>query len=166
MRGKMKRVIRMVMSLVMIATVLMGNIEFTCLTAQAAGVEEMEEAPEILESRVIEDGPMPYTMLAQCIISVSGDENAMYIDITTGAVGTASVIGIKDVKIMRKFWYGWKTVAVSSGGETNDHSMALICITYDNAVKGATYRITCVHYADVNGYTEGVNDTGEFVYTY
>ena len=44
--------------------------------------------------------------------------------------------------------------------------MMAVCITYANAVKDATYRISCVHYADVNGYMEGTNDTGAFVYTY
>lgn len=29
-----------------------------------------------------------------------------------------------------------------------------------------TYRITCVHYANVDGYLEGLNDTGAIVFTY
>ncbi len=164
----MKKVLRMIMSVAVMAAMLAGNVQLTCQAAENEGMEVVEENPEVLEAKVIdiEDEAVPYTALAQCIISVSGHDDGMYIDITTGAIGTASVIGVKDIKIQRKFWYGWTTVATSSGGEINDRTMMAVCITYANAVKEATYRITCIHYADVNGYTEGENDTGAFVYTY
>lgn len=163
----MRKAIQMMVSMFMMAALLIGNFDFTCLAAES-GVKNVEELPEMLEGKMIEvdEDALPYTMLAQCIISVSGHDDGMYIDITTGAVGIASVIGIKDVKVERKFWYGWSTVATCSGCESYDHSMVGLCITYDNAVKDATYRISCTHYADVDGYTEGVNDTGAFVYTY
>lgn len=164
----MKKALRMIMSVAVMAAMLAGNVQLTCQAAENEGMEIVEENPEVLEAKVIdiEDEAVPYTALAQCIISVSGHDDGMYIDITTGAIGKASVIGVKDIKIQRKFWYGWTTVATSNGGEINDHTMMGVCITYANAVKEATYRITCIHYADVNGYTEGENDTGAFVYTY
>lgn len=167
----MRKAVRMMLSLVLSATLLAGAPGLTLLAAETSdleSVESTESSPEMLKAEIMSDtdSNMPYTMLYNCIISVSGDDDAMYIDITTGASGVASVIGIKDIKIMKKVWYGWSTVAVCSGGEHNDHTMIGLTITYENAVKDATYRITCVHYADVNGYTEGENDTGAFVYTY
>lgn len=164
----MKKVLQMIMSVAVMVAILVGNSDFTCLAAEAEDMEVLVEAPEVLEAEVIDIGEeaIPYTALAQCIISISGHDDGMYIDITTGAIGTASVIGVKDIKIERKFWYGWSLVATCSGGEVNDRTMMLVCITYANAVKDATYRITCVHYGDVNGYTETPNDTGAFVYTY
>lgn len=161
----MRKAVKMVMSVVMIAALLVGNFG---MTSQAADLNQGTENPEVLEAEVIDmgEGTLPYTSLAQCIISISGHDDGMYIDITTGAVGIASVIGVKDIKIERKFWYGWSTVATSSGGEITDRTMMAVCITYANAVKDATYRISCVHYADVDGYMEGTNDTGAFVYTY
>ncbi len=164
----MRRVVRMIMSMTLVFALLAGSFGFSCLTVEAAGVGMLEEVPEVLRAEVvdIERESMPFTALSQCIISISGHDDGMYIDITTGASGRASVIGVKDIVVQRKFWYGWKTVATCSGGEINDRTMMAICITYENAVKDATYRITCTHYADVDGYTEGVNDTGEFVYTY
>lgn len=164
----MKRVLQMIMSVAVMVAMLVGNSDFTCLTAEAADMELLDEAPEVLEAEIvdIEEEAMPYTALAQCIISISGHDDGMYIDITTGAIGRASVIGVKDIKIQRKFWYGWSLVATSDGGEVNDRTMMAVCITYANAVKDATYRITCVHYGDVNEYVETENDTGAFVYTY
>ena len=165
----MRKVVQMMMSIAVMAALLAGNFQMISQAAEKEDVAIMDETPEVLEAKIIaveDDIIMPYTSLAQCIISISGHDDGMYIDITTGSVGRASVIGIKDIKIERKFWYGWSLVATCSGCESYDHSMVGICITYDNAVKDATYRITCVHYADVDGYTEGVNDTGAFVYTY
>ena len=127
--------------------------------------------PENLVSRVAKDMEWPgkifRTMLTQCIINVSGDDEGMHIGIFTGTVGAASVLGIKDVKIQKKNWLGlWSTVATSSGGESYDCATTSVNILYANAEKGATYRILCVHYGDVNGYTEGEHDSGEFVFTY
>ena len=131
-----------------------------------------EDEVEVLYATLIEDiesssGISPYTMLADCIIGVSCASDGMHIDISTGVVGTGSVLGVKDVKIQKKTWYGgWKTVAVCSGSESYDRGTMGISILYENAEKGATYRISCIHYGDVNGYTEFENVTGEIVFTY
>lgn len=167
----MKKIVQMMMSVLVVATLLAGTLELTCMAAEGTDIERQEEVPEILGAVVLEDVEwpsdiMPFTMLAQCIISVSGSDDGMCINITTGSVGRASVLGVKDIQIQKKVWYGWKTVAVCSGGESYDHASMGISILYDNAIKDETYRITCVHYGDVDGYIEGTNDTGEFVYTY
>lgn len=133
---------------------------------------EKDIETEILEATLIDtvdssSEALPYTMLTSCIIGVTGDSDGMHIDISTATVGTASVLGVKDVKIQKKTWYGgWSTVAVSSGGEAHDRSSMGVNILYSNAVKDATYRIKCIHYGDVDGYIEGENDSGEFVFTY
>ncbi len=141
-------------------------------SSEPPGSTEEVGPVEVLKATVVESfdwsqGISPYTMLADCKISVSGDQEAMYIDITTGVVGKASVLGVKDVKIYKKGWFGiWDLVATSSGGESYDRSTMGITITYANAVKDATYKITCIHYGNVNGYTEGENDSGAFVYSF
>lgn len=165
---KMRRLVQMIMSGAIVIALLAGSFDFTCLAAETGDMEVVEEAPDVLDAKVIdmEGSAMPYTSLGQCIISISGHDDGMYIDITTGASGKASVIGVKDVKIQKKVWYGWSTVGTSEGGEIYDRTMMAVCITYTKAVKGETYRVTCVHYADVDGYLEGTNDTGAFVYTY
>ncbi len=157
------------------ATLFVGMLGGTRLDAEANGLEaslqECDEV-EVLEATLVDNldlssEVMPYTMLADCIITVSGASDGMHIDISTCSVGTAAVLGIKDVKIYKKTWYGgWDLVAVCSGGESYDRSNMGISILYENAVKDAKYKITCIHYGDVDGYIEGENDSGEFTFTY
>lgn len=143
-----------------------------CTESAAAEAAIFAEAePEVLEAVVTQatvDENMPnfMTTFAQCFFSVSGSDEGMSILIHTGTTGIASVVGVKDIKIQKKVWYGWSTVAVSDGGEQTDVSGMAVTILYRNAVKGETYRILCTHYADVDGYEEFEADSGEFVYTY
>ena len=170
----MKQVVKRILGMVTAAALLAGVPGMNSLTVRAESMTDAEDVVdvEVLEATVIEDaelpsGVTPYTMLASCIISVSGDTAGMHISVITGAVGTASVIGVKDVRIQKKGWFGtWTTVATCSGTESYDRGTTGIDILYPNAEKGATYRILCVHYADVDGYTEGEGNSGEFVFTY
>lgn len=153
--------------LIMAVALLVSASEVATLHVYA---EELEGV-EVIKAKLVE---MPEaelhkntrTMMTQCIISVSCSAAGMQIDMSTGTVGTASVLGIKDVKIMKKVWYGWKTVAVSDGGEAYGTNIMGVSLLYANAEYDETYRITCVHYADVDGYIEGENDTGSIVFTY
>ncbi|MCI9144079.1 MAG: hypothetical protein HFH87_15925 [Lachnospiraceae bacterium] len=163
------------MSVLVMMTLLAGAPGFTSKASEADVPENLMEEPikvEILEAIVVEDMDVSsdittYTMLADCMISVGGDSEGMHIDISTGTVGTASVLGVKDVKIWKKNWRGnWDLVAISSGGEAYNRSTTGVMIVYPDAVKGATYKITCVHYGNVNGYIEGENDSGEFVFNF
>lgn len=176
--GKMKKVVKKMqkfLSVLVMAVLFTEMLGFTSIAAGTYGLPEEQDVNteiEVLEAVVIKDidlasGISPYTMLADCTIGVTGDSKGMHIDISTGTVGKASVLGVKDVKIYKKNWYGgWDYVAYSSGGEAKDCGSMGINILYANAVKDATYKITCVHYGNVNGYTEGSNDSGAFVFTY
>lgn len=176
--GKMKRAVKKMQKIlgVLVMTALLAETSgFTSVAAESVGLpEQLDEnvVVEVLEATVVENfdwsfGINPYTMLADCIIGVSGASDGMHIDISTGTVGKASVLGVKDVKIYKKTWYGgWDYVAYSSGGESYNRTTMGINILYENAVKDATYKITCIHYGNVDGYTEGSNDSGAFVYTY
>lgn len=175
---RMKKVVKKMQRIFGVLVTVALFTETLGFTSMAAGTDVLAEygnentEVEMLEATVIEDFDLtsdisPYTMLADCTIVVSGASDGMHIDISTGTVGKASVLGVKDVKIYKKNWYGgWDYVAYSSGGEAKDCGTILINILYANAVKDATYKITCVHYGDVDGYTEGANDSGAFVFTY
>lgn len=164
-----KRVLGMLGAIALIA----GNLGFTSVAAVSDDLSMDGDAEvEVMEAVLIEDtdlpgGVMPYTMLADCIITASKCSEGMAIDISTGVVGKASVIGVKDVKVKKKTWYGgWETVAVSDGREAYNRTNMGISLIYKGAEEGATYKITCVHYADVNGYIEHTNDGSEFVYNF
>lgn len=106
------------------------------------------------------------TALYNCLINVGCSSDGMYVEFVVNADDTASVIGIKNIKIQKKVWYGWKTVATSDGAEDYNAGMFACSILYSGAEYGETYRISCVHYANVNGYTELENEIDSFVFTY
>ena len=85
---------------------------------------------------------------------------------TTSCIGAAKVIGVKDIKVQQKMWYGWKTVLTSDGAESYDSAIFAADLKYADAIKDRTYRVICTHYADLDGYEEAVNDTGAFKFTY
>lgn len=133
-------------------------------------VEESEEVAELkfIADEVLTDSnpPMARTALFNCMINVDCSSEGMWVDFNTNSSGTASVIGVKDIEIKKKVWYGWKTVATSSGGERENSNSYAGHILYEDAEYGETYRITCVHYADVDGYEEQDNQLDSFVFTY
>ena len=148
--------------------------EIPGFASQAAGTdaEEPSNEVEVLETHILDDVEWsseisPCTMLINCMINVGRKSDGMHIDVIVGTVGTASVLGVKDIKIWKKNSYGrWDLVAISDGGESYNSASGGVTITYANAVFGATYKITCVHYGDVNGMEEYSNDSGEFVYNF
>lgn len=171
---KTKRVTKVgqrVLGMLLLAALFIASPASISYAAEADSIEDNDEV-EVLEAVLTEgihseSGISPYTMLADCIITASCASDGMHIDISTGVVGTGSVLGVKDVKIQKKTWLGkWKTVAVCSGSESYNRGTMGISILYEHAEKGETYRISCIHYGDVNGYTEYENVTGEFVFTY
>lgn len=142
--------------------------------SQAAGTSAAEEQAEVkvLDAMILEEVEWnpeiaPRTMLVDCMINVGRKSDGMHIDVIVGTVGTASVLGVKDIKIWKKNSRGkWDLVATSNGGESYNSCMSGVTIRYADAVVGATYKITCVHYGDVNGMEEYSNDSGEFVYNF
>jgi len=112
-------------------------------------------------------GVQPVTTLVNCeIIMAFRADEGLSMTFTTSCAGEAKVIGVKDIKVQQKMWYGWKTVMTSDGGEVYNHGLFGADLVYPDAIKDKTYRVICTHYADVDGYEEVVNDTGAFQFTY
>lgn len=108
----------------------------------------------------------PITTMFDCDITMAFRTEGLVMTFSTACVGTASVIGVKDIKVQQKMWYGWKTVLTSDGGENQNENIFSGDLTYEEAVKGKTYRVLCTHYANVDVYEEFENDTGAFKFTY
>ncbi len=112
-------------------------------------------------------GVQPLTTLLNCeIIMAFRADEGLSMTFTTSCVGPAKVIGVKDIKVQQKVWYGWKTVFTSDGAESYDCSIFGADLVYPDAIKDKTYRVICTHYADQDGYEEVENDTGAFKFTY
>lgn len=169
---KVRKAGRKILIMMTTMAVLMSAFGLTSMAAEDSIPESTEGEVEVLEAVLVEDmdlssGISPYTMLASCIISVGRESDGMHISISTGSVGTASVLGVKDVKVWKKIGYNkWNLVAVSDGAEASKCATMGISLVYKGAELGATYKITCVHYGDVDGYTDFANDSGAFVYNF
>lgn len=112
-------------------------------------------------------GVQPLTTLFNCqIIMAFRADEGLCMTFTTSSAGPAKVIGVKDIKVQQKVWYGWKTVFTSDGAESYDCSIFGADLVYPDAIKDKTYRVICTHYADYDGYEEAENDTGAFKFTY
>ncbi len=109
----------------------------------------------------------PITTLFDCeIIMAFRADEGLSMTFTTSSAGEAKVIGVKDIKVQQKVWYGWKTVFISDGAESYNCAIFAADLVYPDAIKDKTYRVICTHYGDVDGYEEAVNDTGAFKFTY
>lgn len=106
---------------------------------------------------------------ANAITSKSLDvskSSGIVIHVTTTCNFTASKVGIKNLAVQQKVWYGWKDVATMSNDYASSTWSYNASTTYSGAVSGETYRVVCTHYAiESNGVEHAqYNETGSFVY--
>lgn len=165
MTEKRKSGLRHMLSMVLAAVLLMGTPVLEVNAASGDG--SLDQRVEVLEAEVSvlgTDAPVTRTMITNDAIVFGTDSQGMVITIVTATSQKASVIGVKDVKIYKKVWYGWKEVATSSGGEALDCVSMCVTIHYNNAEKGETYKVICVHYGDVDGYDEYEHESSGYKY--
>lgn len=165
MRGKLIKKIGRSIGVVL-AIVLLANV--SVLEVSAANNTEVEDVVCQLEATIHErNEPLVNgrTFLYNCLINVLPSSAGMWIDFCTDCNQTATTIGVKDITIEKKVWYGWKIVATSSGAEESGTHTFGCSINYTGAERGETYRIKCTHYASADEYREVDNEL-EFVFTY
>lgn len=175
----MKNTLKKVQKLVgiMLAVALFINVPLLEVSAAELNTT-VDEGIEIMECSVgeVPEGYFDYLQKARaafsdCLISVGCSSEGMDIEIFTGTNAIVPVVGVKDIRVEQKMWYGWKLVAVSTGGEIADKDGISVHVVFTGAIKGKSYRVTCIHYADlvyddVEEYVEGFNNTGDFIFTY
>ena len=163
MKGKTKRrIIAFIMTLAIMVSVPIPNVR----AAEPYNEEMNVFNPIILNEGVDTLSIKPRTTMFDCEIIMAFRPEGLVMSFSTSCVGVASVIGVKDIKVQQKVWYGWKTVLTSDGAENQNENVFGGDLVYTEAIKDKTYRVTCIHYADVNGYEEVENDTGAFKFTY
>lgn len=169
MRRKVKRVLGFLFA-AMTLVCMSGSQVFA-----AESIAEVDEKivflqGELAENISLEQGDVNENLRATTFINagvaISCSSEGLLLEFVTSTNKEASTIGVKDIVIQKKVWYGWSTVAVAADGGEKNTSMSVYRVLYRDAVKGTTYRVTCNHYADVDGYRELADDTGEFVFTY
>lgn len=170
MKRKMKLLIKKGLCALLTAGLLIAGADTLAMETQAAelGTSGNVDVLEVELMDMFDKEPSlnnTRTALNECTISFVKNSSGLHIEITTGcANGIASYLGVKDIKIEQKVWYGWKTIATGSGGQQSNCGIMGVQINYANVTVGETYRISCVHYGDYDGYHELSNNTGEFVY--
>lgn len=158
-----KKIVAFIMALAFAASVPVQGVQAEILHTDDVLTSEITEVnQETSDAYSIR----PITTMYDCDITMAFKTDGLVMDFTTSCLGTASVIGVKDIKVQQKMWYGWKTVLSSSGAENQNESVFACSLIYSEAVKGKTYRVTCTHYANVDIYEEMPNDTGAFKFTY
>lgn len=100
-------------------------------------------------------------------ISIAYSAEGMHVTIYTDLNDFGSVVGARDVKIQKKGLFGiWTTIATSDGGEVTNASGCILSFTYPDVELGETYRITCIHYGNVDEYRELYHETEGFTCVY
>lgn len=170
--AKIRKIVGLVLSVVFLASVPMVEVN------AAEQNTEVTDEVEIMECQVgeVPDWYWDYlqknrSVLCDCFISVGFSSEGLDIEAFTGTNTVVPVVGIKDIRVEQKVWYGWKLVAFADGAEDTDTAGISVHVVFEDAIKDQTYRVTCVHYADLDyddevKYTEGTTDTGAFVFTY
>lgn len=98
-------------------------------------------------------------------LTVTPRTSEILIEVSTVCSFNATKVGVREVYVQEKVWYGWKTIAQAADYATNTtvYSGQTHCT---NATKGKTYRVLCTHYAIESNGTEHTvaNQSEEFVY--
>lgn len=89
--------------------------------------------------------------LTGCTIGISVDANGVQGSISTGSTVTASKIGVENIRIEKYVNGEWTLVGTSAGGYATNTNGYGINVSTKAAQKGVLYRISCTHYAYLNG---------------
>lgn len=90
-------------------------------------------------------------MLTNCAIRMTYDPSSLYMEFVSGCNAEASELGVKDIKVQEKNGIFWNTIATSAGGSVANATGFVGSCTCTTVEKGETYRVSCVHYAYING---------------
>ena len=89
--------------------------------------------------------------LTDCSIGISVNANGVVGSITTGSTVTASKIGVENIRVEKYIDGKWTLVGTHSGGYTTNNDDYLMTVSTSSAQTGVQYRISCTHYAILNG---------------
>ena len=151
---------------ILVSCALMSAISMNCYAA--------EEQPEIevMTVEITSNVSVPYaqtraTVFTEASITADkGSSGEMVISIVTETSKLASVIGVKDIVVYKKSFLRWTEVAVATGGESYNAYSSNCEARYYGAEDGETYKISCTHYANVDGYREVEDETGAFKFDF
>ena len=132
---------------------------FCGICSLAAETEVTQLECQVYEKEYIDNSLARATTFIDTSIGISYSSSGMFITIDTIMNKTASVVGVKDIQVQIQNGDDWVTVATSTGGELTNTGSCCVELNYTGAIVGQTYRVTCIHYANVDGYRELYHET-------
>lgn len=89
--------------------------------------------------------------LTDCTIGISVGADGVKGSITTGSTVTASKIGVENIRVEKYVNGKWTLVGTHSGDYETNYNYCAMNVSTSSAEKGVQYRISCTHYAILNG---------------
>lgn len=169
MRANVKRLVAVLCGVVMLCNSGMGLIAHAEEIVKANLAKEYHEPEGENVAHGHYDIPdnrgVRAATLNDCSICITVSANGVKGSIKTGSTVEASEIGIKNIKVEKYVNGKWTLVGnAPSGYRTNTNACAMDVWT-DSAEKGVQYRISCTHYAILEGVLhELYNETGGVSY--
>lgn len=140
----MKTRVRLFVLLVTIGCLIMGNM--SVFAAEKDFLESPRNQIEVFSEENDDIEVLSSPTLAACTVGLGIASNGVSISFVTSANQAADEIGVKNIVLQEKTWYGWKDLPISNL-YTSNSDMYVGGVTYTNAEKGKTYRVHCTHYA-------------------
>ena len=158
----MKKRIKLLSLLVTIGCLALGNL--SVLAAEKAFLEIPSNQIEVMTEESEDIITLSSPSLAACTLEIGIDSDGVSVSFVTSATQAANEIGVKNVVLQEKTWYGWKNIPINDH-YTNNTDMYVGEVIYTKAEAGKTYRVYCTHYAKY-GNTELTlyNETSNLVY--
>lgn len=89
--------------------------------------------------------------LTGCSIGISVSAEGVRGSIKTGSTVQASEIGIRDIRLEKYEDGKWVLVASHPGGSKTNNDVYVMNVSTSSAEKGVEYRLSCYHYAYLEG---------------
>lgn len=140
----MKKGLKFLNVIAIIGCLVLSNV--TAFAAEKDFYEVPNNTIDVYSNKAEETNMLSNPTLAACTLGIGIASNGVSISFVTHASQVADEIGVKNVVLQEKTWYGWKDIPVSNY-YTNNSEMYVGEVIYTNAEAGKTYRVHCTHYA-------------------
>lgn len=152
----MNKKIKIISLFVAVCCLFLGNLSI--VAAEDFFVEMPNSKTEIV-SKGNEVSLLSNPTLTACNVGIGISSGGLAITFDTTASHSANEIGVKDVVLQEKTWYGgWKDIPMSNYCTYNSDWYAGD-VVYTGANKGTTYRVKCTHYAKFGSTELTLNNT-------
>lgn len=162
MKVKVKKLLAVLCGVVMLCSSGMGLVAHAEEIMEVVPVSEYHELAGDNVAHGLYDIPdisgARAATLANCSIGISVNANGVKGSIRTGSTVQASEIGISNIRLEKYVNGKWTLVASHSGGSKNNDNVYAMDVSTSYAEKGVEYRISCTHYAILEGVRHEINN--------